>query len=127
MKSLFAQGLPLILVSVFFGAGGQVLLKLGANRLVFGQATLWQNLGQVGLQMAKNPLLIGGIFLFAVSSFIWIIAVAKIELSIAYPMVSLGYGLVLLASWGLLGESVSWLRVSGVLVICLGVIMVAQS
>ncbi|MTV48656.1 EamA family transporter [Heliobacillus mobilis] len=127
MKSALGSGFYTILISIFLGACGQVLLKLGANRLAIEPGPLWDTLVQGLLQMAKNPLIIGGLFLFGCSSILWIMAVSKVQLSLAYPMVSLSYIIVLFASWALLGEPVTLMRIGGVLVICFGVFLIAQS
>lgn len=128
MKLVFGlSSLTLVLFSVVMGAFGQFLLKLGANRLSFNVGSLMDTAIGLIKQMIVNPLILGGFLLFAMSSFIWIIAVSGLELSLAYPMVSLGYTLVVFLSWIFLGESLSWLRVSGVMVICMGVFMVSRS
>ncbi|MBM7865331.1 EamA family transporter [Heliobacterium gestii] len=127
MKNGLGSGLYLILLSVFLGAVGQVLLKMGANRLDIRSGPLFEVLPQLILQMLKNPLILGGLLFFGVSSLIWIVSVSKVQLSMAYPLVSLGYVIVLFASWAFLGEAVNLIRVGGVLVICFGVVMVAQS
>jgi drug/metabolite transporter (DMT)-like permease len=45
----------------------------------------------------------------------------------AYPLLSLGYAIMLLAGWWLLGEVPSPMRVIGVGVIIAGVVLVAAS
>ena len=72
------------------------------------------------------PIVLGFILLFAGSIF-WLAVISRVDLSYAYPMLSLGYVIVVLASWLILHESVSWLRIIGVLIICLGVIVVSRS
>ena len=54
-------------------------------------------------------------------------ALSRTDVSIAYPMVSIGYVLTAIAAWQLLGESLSAMRVAGIGVIILGVVMVARS
>ncbi|KAB2952572.1 EamA family transporter [Heliorestis acidaminivorans] len=127
MKHNLGDGLYLILLSIFMGALGQVLLKMGANKLVLTGGPLVTAFIQGITQIIKNPLILGGFLLFGLSSLIWIVAISKVELSLAYPMVSLGYVLVLFLSWAFLGETLSLIRISGVLVICLGVYLIAQS
>ncbi|QGG49348.1 EamA family transporter [Heliorestis convoluta] len=128
MKHSLGDGLPIILLSIFMGAGGQVLFKLGANKLAFPEGAPLGTMAVQGfLQIVKNPLILGGFLLFGMSSLLWIVAISKVELSLAYPMVSLGYVLVLFLSWALLGETITLIRISGVLVICLGVFLIAQS
>ncbi|MCW2277430.1 SMR family transporter [Heliophilum fasciatum] len=127
MKVLGASG-GLILLSIALGSLGQVLLKVGASRLVLPSPAGWVRLlPEAAGQMLQNPPIITGMLLFVISSFLWILGVSQVELSVAYPMVSLGYGIVLLVSWLFLGEAVSWVRVVGVAVIIAGVVLVARS
>ncbi|ABZ83068.1 small multidrug resistance transmembrane protein, putative [Heliomicrobium modesticaldum Ice1] len=127
MKNGLGEGIYLILLAVALGAVGQVLLKMGANRLDIRTGPILEVAPQVIVQMLKNPLLLGGLLVFGVSSLLWIVSVSKVQLSLAYPLVSLGYVIVLFASWAFLGEPVNMIRIGGVLVICFGVVMVAQS
>jgi multidrug transporter EmrE-like cation transporter len=62
-----------------------------------------------------------------VSVVVWIMALSRVEVSIAYPMLSLGYVVNAVAAHYLFGESVSALRAGGIFVIIVGVVMVARS
>jgi drug/metabolite transporter (DMT)-like permease len=57
----------------------------------------------------------------------WIAVLARLELSLAYPFLALNFVLVALSSRLILGESVPALRWAGILVICLGILLVARS
>ena len=108
----------LILVSVMLGSTGQVLFKLGMQ--TFGQvsaANVWAQLVRIML-VPYIPL---GFLCFGVSSILWLVVISKLELSYAYPMVSLGYVFVILASWLLLDETLSLPRIAGIVLICVGV------
>jgi multidrug transporter EmrE-like cation transporter len=54
-------------------------------------------------------------------------ALKKVELSYAYPMVSLGYILVFIASYFIFHEPINWLRMGGMLFIIAGITLVARS
>jgi multidrug transporter EmrE-like cation transporter len=56
-----------------------------------------------------------------------LVILSREELSYAYPMVSLGYLVVVIASFYLFKENVTLLRFAGLLMICLGVSVVARS
>jgi multidrug transporter EmrE-like cation transporter len=114
----------IILVSVGLGSTGQVLFKRGMQ--VFGHVTvanIWAQLIQI-LLIPYIPL---GFLCFGVSSILWLVVVSKLELSYAYPMVSLGYVVVVLSSWLFLGEELSLLRIAGLALICVGVALVSKS
>jgi multidrug transporter EmrE-like cation transporter len=62
-----------------------------------------------------------------VSLVVWILALSKTPVSVAYPMVSLGFALNALLAWWLLGEAVTPMRMAGIGVIIAGVFLVARS
>lgn len=116
----------LILGAVLLGTMAQLLLKAGTNAVgtfAFSSA----NLFPVGWQLATQPLILAGILSYGLSLIVWIMALSRTDVSIAYPMVSIGYVLTVIAAWQLLGESLSALRIAGIGVIILGVVMVARS
>jgi len=104
-----------IAVAVILGTSAQLFLKAGTN------AT------PVGLGLALEPRILAGIFCYAVSLVVWILALSKTPVSVAYPMVSLGFALNALLAWWLLGEAVTPMRMAGIGVIIVGVVIVARS
>lgn len=107
--------LSYILMAVFLGTAAQLFLKAGTN------AT------PVGFGLALEPRILAGIGCYAVSLVVWILALAKTPVSVAYPMVSLGFALNALLAWWLLGEAVTPMRMAGIGVIIVGVFLVARS
>ena len=69
----------------------------------------------------------GALALYGVSAMIWTVVLSKLDLSLAYPMVSMGYVLVVFLSWLILKEPVSLLRIAGLAVICCGVLLISRS
>ena len=116
----------LILSAVILGTLAQLLLKAGTNA-VGPFAFSGENVWPIGWQLATQPLILGGILSYALSLIVWILALSRVEVSVAYPMVSIGYILTALAAWQLLGESVSAMRFAGIGVIVIGVVMVVRS
>lgn len=111
--------LSIILLSVFIGAVGQVGLKYGAMRIP-DTGSLWEK------AIAAWPLF-AGLALYGVSTLLWIYALRTVELSYAYPLISLGYILVFIASYFIFHESISVLRLGGLALIVSGIILVAKS
>ena len=58
---------------------------------------------------------------------IWIVALSRVEVSIAYPMLSIGYVVNALLAWWLFGEDVNAQRWLGIGVIILGVIIISRA
>src|SRR5207302_946714 len=57
----------------------------------------------------------------------WIAALSRVPVSVAYPMLSIGYVVNAIAAWYLLGEAVTPMRLAGIGIIVLGVFIVARS
>jgi multidrug transporter EmrE-like cation transporter len=116
----------LIFTGVFLNAVAQLLLKAGTNAV--GQFHFSaENIIPVGWQLATQPAIIGGMVCYAVSLVVWIMALSRVEVSIAYPMLSVGYVLNAVAAWYFFGEAVSVTRLVGISVIIIGVYIVARS
>ena len=116
----------LILTGVLLNAAAQLLLKAGVERVgVIGLG--WNSIVSSGLRLALEPYILGGLLCYVVSVVVWILALSRVEVSIAYPMLSIGYVVTALAAWALLGESLSMMRMVGIAVIILGVFLVARS
>lgn len=125
------RGMFFIFSSVMLSAVAQLFLKTGmlevathdlvrqmfsvtAQWMVFLPAVLWLGLG---------------LLCYALSMLFWMAALAKYELSFAYPMLSLSYVLVYVVAvnWPRLGESVSLTKTLGISLIVVGVILVTYS
>lgn len=125
-SSANVQSIGMVLTSVAFGAVGQLTLKAGMNNLVQSYGKLQLSLDTL-LHMATNPLLIVGIAIFGISTLLWLFALAKADLSFAYPFLSLTYLAVLIGGAFLFGDKVTLPRVLGFATIIAGVWIVARS
>ncbi|MFL6714881.1 MAG: SMR family transporter [Burkholderiaceae bacterium] len=116
----------LILAGVLLNAFAQLLLKAGVRQIGqfdFVLANSWPVL----LRVAGNLPIIGGLACYVVSVAVWILALSRVEVSIAYPMLSIGYVINAALAWWLFGEAVGMQRLAGIGVIVIGVIIVARS
>ena len=103
-----------------------MLLKAGTNSVgVFAFSS--DNLVPVGWKLATEPHIMGGLACYVLSVIVWIMALSRVEVSIAYPMLSIGYVVNALAAWYLFGEAVSLTRLAGIGIIIVGVYIVARS
>lgn len=116
----------LVLVAIALGAAAQVLLKAGTNAVGRFEFALGNAL-PVGLQMLSEPRILGGAGCYGLSLVVWIMALSRADLSVVYPMVSLGFALNAFLAWWLLGEALSPQRIAGIAVIMVGVWLVARS
>jgi multidrug transporter EmrE-like cation transporter len=118
--------LALVLTGVLLNAIAQLLLKAGAGTLSDVELRAGNALAIAG-RLAFNVPIIAGLGCYALSVVVWILALARVEVSVAYPMLSLGYVVNALAAWWLFGESLSGARVAGIGIILVGVWLVARS
>jgi drug/metabolite transporter (DMT)-like permease len=115
-----------VLLSVLLSIAGQLILKRGVSDL--GAISLSER-GVLNIlwSLATNPAVVIGMAIFAASFLLWLVGLSRVPLSYAYPFISLSYVVILAASYFIMGESVSLLRVVGVTIISFGVLLVAAS
>ena len=78
------------------------------------------------LAALSHPIVLGGLAIFGVSALLWLVALSRVKLSVAYPMISLGYVAVIFFSWLILRESVKPITIAGCLVIMFGVFLISR-
>lgn len=113
----------LVLLGMVLNVGAQVALKFATQ----GSTSL--SLSDVIAEPVRflfNPWFIAGCTLYTVSVLNWLIVLGRMELSIAYPLMSLGYILTLLIGAWLFHEPVTVVKVIGILVIILGVVLITR-
>ncbi len=116
----------LLLTGVLLNAGAQLLLKAGANSV--GPVSLTtDSLVSASIRFATEPHILGGLVCYAISVVVWIIALTRVEVSVAYPMLSIGYVVNAAAAWALFNEQVTPMRMLGIGIIVIGVWIVARS
>jgi multidrug transporter EmrE-like cation transporter len=116
----------LILTGVMLNAGAQLLLKAGVQplgELSIGWATLLPTLLRV---LGQWPI-IAGLACYVVSVGVWIVGISRVEVSLAYPMLSLGYVVNALAAWWLFGEALGPMRWAGMMLILGGVLVMSRT
>jgi|APDOM4702015248_1054824.scaffolds.fasta_scaffold00672_6 multidrug transporter EmrE-like cation transporter len=116
----------LILVGVLLNAAAQLLLKAATS------ATGVIALSGTGLTAALPKLLShpgswGGVGCYAVSVVVWVLALSRAPVSIAYPMLSIGYIVNALLAYWLFGEPLHASKVAGIFVIIVGVYLLTRS
>ncbi len=116
----------LILTGVLLNAAAQLLLKAGTNRVGAFEFSL-ANIVPIGKAVALQPLILGGLACYGISVVVWIMALSRVPVSMAYPMLSIGYVINAVAAWYLFGESLAAQKLIGIAFICLGVWLVAKS
>ena len=114
------------MAGVLLNAAAQLLLKAGTNRVGEFSFAL-DNLVPIGSRLASSPFILGGLGCYVVSVVVWILALSRVPVSVAYPMLSVGYIVNALAAWMLFGESLTAQKLVGIGFIIVGVFLVARS
>jgi drug/metabolite transporter (DMT)-like permease len=115
-----------LMTGVLLNAGAQLLLKAGTNRL--GVITLTrENWADMLWRMGMQGHFVAGIACYVISVLVWVMGLSRVPVSIAYPMLSLGYVINAVAAHYIFGEAVTVTRWLGIGFIVLGVWLVARS
>lgn len=116
----------LILTSVSMSAAAQILLKAGMKDPGTQQA-LSQGFIDAILATVGNGFVLSGLFLYGMGAAVWLAVLARVDVSMAYPFVAIGFVLTMCLAVLTLGETVGLLRVVGTLLIAVGAALVARS
>lgn len=110
----------LIFIGVFLNTVAQLCLKQGMS-----------SIGGVGLNVAgflamlesiyDNLFILGGLVCYVLSFIVWLAVLSRVAVSVAYPMLSVGYVVTAFAGWYLWGEALTWCKLLGIGLICSGV------
>ena len=114
----------LIVISVTLAAVGQILLKHGMVSV--GKISSLASAPSMLLTAFMNPMVLAGLAVFGISAISWLVVLSRVPLSIAYPMVSLGYVFVVIFSWLVFKETVKPITLMGCLMIGIGVFLIAR-
>ena len=98
---------------------GQIFLKVGSSQVKVGSLMLL-------IQSFVSSYLIIGLFLYAISAVVFIVALKYGPLSMLYPIIATNYIWVVLLSVQFLGESFSIPQWIGLVFITLGVSLIVQ-
>lgn len=115
----------MILAPVCIGVAGQILLKIGMGQ-IGAFSMLSRGIVLQYLRIFFNPYVFAGLSAYFLSTVFWLYLISRVPLSLAYPMLSLGYIVIALISWIVFKEKISLINWAGIFLIMLGVSLVAQ-
>ena len=125
--SLVKNVYGLILISVTISAFAQIALKAG-----MGSPSVQRVIAEEGarvsalLDIAFNPLILLGLFLYFSSAAVWLMVLSKVQVSFAYPFVALGFVLTAILGRLVFNDTFSAAKVIGTLLIMSGVVVMAR-
>ena len=114
-----------VMLTVLLTVYGQIIIKwqvVEAGAFPDGAYERAHFLGTLLL----NPWVISSFAAALLAAISWMVAMTKLQLSHAYPFVSLSFALVLLLSWALFNEPLNWQKVAGIILIGCGVVLSSQ-
>jgi multidrug transporter EmrE-like cation transporter len=117
---------PFILFTVLTNAAAQIMLKQGMmslGPLTFTSDTIIQRV----FQIIFNPWVFIGLATFVISMASHLFVLSKVDLSFAYPFLSLAYVVVAVIAWLVFKEELGAYKIMGIVLICAGTILIAQS
>ncbi len=118
--------LPLILFGVLLNAAAQLALKQGMRQVGYFDFMLG-NLSRIFWAVAGNGYIWAGLTCYVISVVVWLLVLSRVEVSYAYPLLSVGYIVTACAGWLFFQENLSLTRLLGIAVICLGVYLITRS
>jgi drug/metabolite transporter (DMT)-like permease len=126
LPAVDARTALLLMVVVVGLVGSQLCVKAGLSRAGgVSLAGAGEALGGV-LRVLREPLFWSGVLLTGLASVVWLAALSRVSLSVAYPLLSLSYVLMLFAARWLYREPITWPKVAGVILICCGVALLGR-
>ncbi len=117
----------IMLMAVSAGTIGDILLAKGMKEMGDISAMNLRGILNVAFQALTTPKLIIGTAMLAIFFFLWLAVLSWEDLSVALPMQALNYVLVAFLSQWFLGETVSPLRWTGTILVCVGVMLITKS
>ena len=116
----------LIFTGVMLNAAAQILMKAGTNSIGYFEFSM-ENIVPIGWKLATEWHIFVALCCYALSVVIWILALSRVPVSIAFPMLSMAYVVNAIAAWYLLGEPFSPTKLAGMGVIIVGVIIISRA
>ena len=116
-----------IISGVILNACAQLLLKAGTNALGGAIHLTMSNWFQTFIKVVTQLPILGGLACYGISLVVWIIGLSRTDVTIAYPMLSLGYVVSAVGAWLFLGEIISPQRLVAIGVIVIGVVLLART
>ena len=121
-----AQSVAYVVVAAGLSATGNLIIK-NAARAMGGLNLGGSHLVQSLFHLFTNPGIVVGLGLYLVGFVLWAKVLSMVDISSAYPIfISLAFVIVVIGSRLFLGESLTVLKLLGIVVIALGIIIVSR-
>lgn len=120
------HNLLLILSSVSLNAFAQLFIRKGMLKI--GEISFnFEQIVKMVLAVFTNIYLLAGMFSYGISVILWMIVLSKVNVSLAYPLGSVGYIITTVLAYLFFNEPITFQKVLGIIIICIGVFILTQS
>ncbi len=116
----------LIVTGVMLNVAAQLLIKTGTNAIGYFEYSR-ENILPIGWKLATQPHIIGALTCYVVGVVVWILALSRVQVSIAYPLLSLGYIVNAVAAYYLFAEALTPAKLVGMGIIIVGVVVISRA
>jgi drug/metabolite transporter (DMT)-like permease len=117
----------IIILSVLCSSVAQIALKKGMTQCDCSFALQASNILPLISNLVLNPFVAAGVFLHILALFTWLYVLKHVDVSYAYPFISMGFVVVLVLSYLLFNEAINMYRIAGVALIILGILSIGKS
>jgi multidrug transporter EmrE-like cation transporter len=116
----------IIFAGVLLNSVAQLLLKAGARAIGPVSMSSGASLFSAAWGATTQPWIFLGLCCYFISAGLWVVALTRVDVTVAYPMLSLGYVIAAVLAWQLFGEQLTGARVLGIFIILTGVVVLAR-
>lgn len=112
----------LILLNTLILVSGQFLWKFG----MMNKENSFSSVGEV-IKLLLSPYILSGLTMYGFATVLWLFILTRVPLSVAYPLQSLAYVFAVFGAYFIFNESLSIMKIAGVLLIIIGVSLIGFS
>lgn len=121
-----SQAMLFLLFAILANVGAQTCIKAGLSKLALPEWEAGTWLSNFAL-VFSNGWVVLGLVSAIVSLGGWVVALSKMELGIAYPMISISYVFAALAGYWLFNEPLGAMKIAGIALIMLGALLLGKA
>jgi multidrug transporter EmrE-like cation transporter len=116
-----------IFVGVLLNSGAQLMLKAGAKTLQAMSLGSASSVLNAAMGAATQPWIVAGLCCYFISAGLWVIALTRVDVTVAYPLLSMGYVIAAVLAWQIFGEALTPGRIAGIAIILVGVVVLSRA
>lgn len=125
--SKFLLSWGMVLAYIVFNSFGALIIKYKINEMGTIQLSSFRFVIKYFYELIKSPLIICGIFSIFISAFVWMVALSRLQISIAYPVaVGLNFIVVVTVALIFFKEHLSVEKIIGIVLIFISVFLISR-